>query len=646
MANQDDERRLEAGFSRTRPHANLTALRFAVFAIFALLALRLVDMQILNGKEYAERATNNHIAAERIIPNRGLIYDRNGEALVENTGTFTATVVPALLPNPAIAGGAEARHRIYLEVEAITGVPVLEIQARVAEAEEAGAEQIAIPVARNLSHETALMLSEAAIYLPGVDLVVTPWREYTDPTFSHLLGYIGAQTAEDWATLISDGYAFNEPIGRSGLEAFYQDVLRGVPGSRTAEINAEGTVLNTLGEEPARDGSDLQLSIDSGLQTYMAERLQAALDADGNAKVAAAVAMDPDTGEILGMVSLPGYDNNIFADLENRADEYEDLIEDDRNPLLNHVLSPVAPGSTFKLITAAAGLEEGTLTPSSGISVDSLALEVVGENGVTYYFRDWAVHGYVDLRGAISVSSNHFFYMASCGLLDRGVGGLGSDVEQSAIILGRYANEFGLGQLTGIDIVGSEASGIIPSPEWKRRMKSDPEIFNPGEEEWFYADTCFMGIGQGDVTATPLQIAMMTSAVANGGYLVKPHIVDKIIAPDGTEQEIETEWNRVDVSDEHLQVIREGMLQSVSGANGAARNAAVSGVQVAGKTGTAEFTRPGSPVLLNHAWFTGFAPYDNPEIVVAVYVDIGWGGSVAAPIGGDIIEYYMENVSP
>jgi penicillin-binding protein 2 len=230
-------------------------------------------------------------------------------------------------------------------------------------------------------------------------------------------------------------------------------------------------------------------------------------------------------------------------------------------------------------------------------------------------------------------------YQASCGIPQEGIKGLGDDPEESAVILAYYARAFGLGPPTGIDI-GGEFAGTIPTPEWRKRHYSGPE-FNETDRNWYYANTCFMGIGQDSVTASPLQIARMTAAVANGGHLVTPHVMKEVISPTGdVVQTAKTESQTVPVDAKNLEVIREGMRQCVT--QGACSKAAVDDWAVAGKTGTAEFYK--GDTLLQHAWFTGFAPFDDPEVVVTVYYETGWGGDKAAPAAAAILDYFKDNV--
>lgn len=620
---------------RTRPHGNLGVLRIAVFLLFGILTGRLVQLQIIEGPDYARRARENHIVTQAVLPARGLILDRNGEPLVENTGSYAAVVTPDLLPRLR-----EDRQRVYNRLEEIVAVPALEIARRVEEAEELARGGQSITIARSIEKQKAIMLDEASVDMPGVSLSAAPGRRYLDGTaFSGLLGYIGALEREEYIELRGDGYQLNEFIGKTGLEARYQADLRGTLGLRSNEYDAFGNVIEELATQAPVPGNNLRLSIDAGLQRFVAQYLEDTLQ---EADIAAAVVMSPRTGEVFALVSHPGYDPNIFMELDRREADYRAIVEDHRKPFLNHALFPEAPGSTFKLITAAAGLSEGNVTPATTRYIPSAVLEIKGENGEIYPLYDWKAHGWLNLTGAIAWSSNIYFYQASCGIPQEGIRGLGKNVEASALSLGYYARAFGLGAPTGVDVAG-EAPGVIPDPSWKRRVHSGPD-FNDEDREWYYADTCFMGIGQQDVTATPLQIARMTAAIANGGRLLTPHIATAVVSHDGRlVREIKPESKPVPVRPEHLAVIRQGMAESVSygaGAKGAARS-----VSVAGKTGTAEF----GPIKPDgkrdqHAWFTGFAPIENPEVVVTVYYNLGIGGDKAAPAAARIIDYFMENV--
>ena len=634
--------RPQQGSSRNRPHGNLNILRASILLLFGILTIRLVYMQLINGSDYARRSTENHIVTANILPTRGLIVDRNGEPLVQNVAEYTATLTPEFLPDDKDGNHDEAdkatRYKIFLQLAKLTGAQVLDIQTLVKNAEDDGVAFIPIPIKKHLTQDQAIMMEEATADVPGVKLSITPARNYpAGNAFSHILGHIGLQDVKEAPALRKLGYATNEPVGKDGLEDRYESDLRGKIGYSRVEQDAQGRLITALKTDDAVPGNSLKLSIDAGLQKFVAELLQDSMrDSTGNygdARVAAAVVMSTKTGEVYSMVSLPTYDNNIFAQTDKRADEYKSLALDNvRTPFLNHALSAAAPGSTFKLVTASAALQNGNITPHTPWDVPSVRLEIKGENGVIYDLIDWRAHGRIDLYGAIQWSSNIYMEMASCGILGK-VNGLGKDIETSAVILGNYARGFGLGLPTGIDLYG-ESDGRIPDPAWKKRVTKDPG-------NWYYADTCFMGIGQGDVTSTPLQIARMTAAVANGGSLVTPHVVNEVVDPNGkTVRTVKTETKSVGINPDYLQVVRDGM--RLSAQSGAGKLASQPGLDIAGKTGTAEFKEDGA--TKQHAWFTGFAPFNDPDVVVTVYFDLGVGGDKAAPVAGKIIKYFEENV--
>ena len=644
MSVLDEGYRSPAGRSRNRPHGNLAFLRVAVFVLFGVLGVRLVYMQILNGADYARRSRENHIVEQNILPPRGLISDRNGDPLVGNKPVYSASLVPELLPDDHAV-----RFRIYQKLEDLLGVPAVEIQARVTDAEKANRGGLEIRVKDRLNDQEALVLDEASTEMPGVKLNVTPGRNYLgSEAFAHILGYIGPQRAETRAKYAKAGYDLNEPVGIAGLESMYEQDLRGQPGFNASEQDAAGHLITSLKTSDAVPGNSLRLAIDKGLQEYVYGLLSDTLDdATWHAKTAAAVVMSPKTGEVYAIVTVPGFDPAITADPQNHEAEYQALASDQlRTPLLDHALTPAAPGSTFKLVTATAALETGNITPTTSVDIPSATLEIKGENGKIYALVDWRAQGPgINIYKGIAYSSNIFFYMASCGLLGYGRPGLSSDFGTGAVILGNWARKYGFGSSTGIDLDG-EFDGRIPDPAWKKATHTGPG-FSPGDELWVYADTCFMGIGQGDVTATPIQVARMTAAVANGGKLLTPHVANAVISPDGhVVRTIPVESKDVGASAEHLAEIREGMHQSVDLDNGAGHRVFRSDIDIAGKTGTAEFVDPTTGKFLQHAWFTGFAPFNDPEVVVTVYYDLGVGGDKAAPIASLIFDYFMKNVKP
>jgi penicillin-binding protein 2 len=631
------------GGSRNRPHGNLNVLRVAVVGLFTILVLRLVYMQLINGADYAQRSHENHIRQDNILPTRGEILDRAGEPLVDNVPIYSVTIVPQLLPE-----SEEARNTIYQQVEKISGIPALDMQVRVKAAFAAKTDYISIGFGQNhLTADQAQMLDEAATDMPGVSLTITPGRNYTaGPAFANILGYIGPQRADNRDAYAQLGYDLNEPIGIAGLEASYEGDLRGQVGFTANEQDSQGHPINTLKTKDPVPGNTVKLAIDSGLQNYIAELLQETLqDATWKARNAAAVVMNAKTGAIYAMVSVPDFDPNILAETATHEAEYNALANDVAGrPLVDHATEANAPGSTFKLITASAALENGNITPNTSIDIPNKDMELKDEKGQAFFLHDWRAQGSgINLYKGIAYSSNIYFNMISCGILGK-ITGLDRDFGKGAVILGSMARSYGLGGASGIDLP-DEAFGRIPSPAWKKEHYSGPDYTND-DRSWFYGDTCNMSVGQGDVTATPIQIARMTAAVANGGKLLTPHLADQVLSPDGkVVRTVETQSKQVAVSAEHLNEIRQGMHLGVTDPIGAAhRIEETTSADVAGKTGTAEFFEDGQH--LQHAWFTGFAPYSDPEVVVTVYYDLGVGGDKAAPTAGRIFDYFFKNVKP
>jgi penicillin-binding protein 2 len=332
-------------------------------------------------------------------------------------------------------------------------------------------------------------------------------------------------------------------------------------------------------------------------------------------KTAAAVAIDPRNGEVLAIVSLPSYDNNLFAKGISQED-YKALISDENKPMFNRAISgEYPPGSTFKPLVAAAALEEKTI--NSGTSVNCGGGIHVG----SYNFPDWKTHGSTDVRKAIAESCDVFFYSVGGGWGD--IPALGIDR------IKKYADLFGLGKAGGLDIPG-EAEGFIPDQSWKQKKLG---------ERWYVGDDYHCAIGQGFDTATPLQIANMTATIANGGSVYRPHLVEKIVKPNGTEQEIGSQvLNKNFISKSNMDIVREGMRETIASSSGSARQLADLKVAVAGKTGTAQYGTEGK----THGWFASFAPFDNPEIAMAVLVEGGGEGhSTAVPVTKEVYQWYF-----
>jgi len=593
-------------------------IKALVVLLFGALIVQLVHLQVIRGDEYARQAEINALRELPIPSARGLIYDREGRPLVQNSARFSATIVPGDLPE-------RGETAVYRLLAAALGTPAAEIQAKVETSIDKEGEYTPVVIKQDIKEDTALVLMELEPHAPGLKVLVEPARRYLPgPALAHVLGYVGAISPDEYKQLKEDGYRLQDVIGKSGVELTYESLLRGRPGKKLVKVDAAGRELEVISERLPVDGANVVLTIDLEMQKQVEKILEQYVGPQDNG---AAVVMDVHTGEVLAMVSVPSFDNNIFSGPLSERD-LAALVDSPAKPLVNHAIAErYPPGSTFKTIVGAAALQEGIATPSTTItSRGYILVENEYDPNVVYPFKDWAALGPLDFYGGIAMSSDVYFYYLSGGKADEGFRGLGEER------VARYARAFGLGEPTGIDLPG-ESPGLVPDAEWKR------ETLN---EAWFVGDTYNFGIGQGYLSVTPLQMASAISAVANGGQLLTPHLLKETRDSHGNVlQKIEVKARRkVPVDPGYLQIVTDAMLQSVT--RGVAKPAAVKGLDIAGKTGTAEFGAPrfdGSHET--HGWFVGFAPYDDPQIAVAVFVQRGGGGQEAAPAAAQIFDYYF-----
>ena len=490
--------------------------------------------------------------------------------------------------------------------------------------------------------------------LPGVQVEAVANRAYPQgPLIAHLLGYIGPITAQEFEVLRTDRYRLADRVGQTGIEAAYESQLRGVPGRQQVEIDAAGRELRTLASELPTPGQGLVLAVDLDLQREVQRILQESM---AGARFATAVVVDVHTGEILAMVSLPTYDNNIFAGEISQA-ELDALFTDAGRPLVNHAIADqFAPGSAFKVVTGTAALQEGIVDERTTIrSLGAIEVQNELDPRVTYTFKDTTAGDFSFIRGLAQSSNVYFFYLAGGSpfrrpvpeelltpqqlaeqqaLIDAGViGGAQDFVGLGAERLADWTRTFGVGEPSGIDLAG-EATGFVPDPEWKLRTFG---------ESWGQGDSYNFGIGQGFLAVTPLQMAMITAAIANGGDLLEPRIVREVLDVDGNAVEPfqPRVRRRLDVDPGVLALIRDGMARAVLG--GTAGNAWFPELQVAGKTGTAEFGESTAfrDLFRTHGWFIGFAPFDAPQIAVVVFHELG-AGYLTAEAGGAIMRTWAE----
>lgn len=512
-----------------------------------------------------------------------------------------------------------------------------------------------ISVLELVDRERAFQVAEETYQLRGVHVLQKPVREYPYRDLAgHVLGFLGPIPKLAAENYRARGYEDpNEPVGLNGLEYTYQDSLRGMPGRRLVEVDILGRESRTVNvvREP-EPGLNLYLSLDIRLQRVMHDALARQLEETG-APHGVAVAIDPRDGAMLGMVSLPSYDNNIFS--EGLGEEYQALeVEDDtRRPLYNYAIGGLyPPGSTFKLVSSTAALAENVITPYTTL-VDRGPIYLPNfffpddptqaQEFVSWNHKLNILHGVMTIVEGLGLSNDIFFYYLGGGYPDFMVG-LGSER------MAKWMRLFGFGELTGVDLPG-EVRAFVPDEQWKRLTKA---------ESWTTGDSYNMSIGQGDVLGTPMQVMVSTAAVANGGYVVKPQFVQEKV---DTNNRVHWEYEpvlqeRMPVDPGLLAFVQKGMWHAVNGIAGTAPNSRVEGVTVAGKTGTAEFCaydpeiqdcsdRDDEGNLPFHAWYTAYAPYDNPEIVVTVFVYSGGEGSaVAIPVAQEILQAWFHDLRP
>jgi penicillin-binding protein 2 len=600
---------LHAEAEQFRRRAVLGFLGIAVAVIG--LAAGYFRLQVLQHEEYQTRSEANRIKPRPIVPARGLIYDRNGRLLADNVPAYRLEIVPEEVPDlEATLAGLGALVRLDDE----------DLE-RFRDARRATRGFRPIPLKLRLDEGELARLAVNRHRFPGVEVVPYLTRRYPyGELFSHIIGYVGRVDVADLEAMGDSRNAALTHIGKAGIERYYEPRLRGEIGYEEIETNVEGRALGVLRRHDAKPGTDLWLSVDARLQQAMVD---AFAGQDG-----AAVAVDPATGEILGMVSLPGYDPNLFINGISHTDWQ--ALQAPARPLFNrNVLGGFPPGSTIKPFMALAGLELGLITPEETVhSTGEFFLP-----GQPRGYRDWRPggHGYVNLTESLAQSVNTYYFKLA--------------VELGVDRIDSFFGRLGFGEPTGIDLAG-EIAGVRPSRDWKRRR------FN---QEWFPGDTVNVGIGQGFWVTTPLQMAQATAMLANGGLRHRLHLVrasqSGFNAPKVPEPQ--PPGRQVIKDDANLAAVREGLVAVMHGPTGSGRASAVGATYlIAGKSGTAQRTsRKGLermdpkklPYHLRHqAWFIAYAPADKPTIAVAVLVEHGGSGSgAAAPVARRILDAWL-----
>lgn len=613
----NQERPQERRIGWQPPVWRIVAFIALVLLALAALVARLIEVQIFDGERYRQEALANQIRLIPVAAPRGIVYDRHGTVLVRSRPSFVVGLIPS-----QVTDIDSDLQRLSTAI----GVPIATLRERLLHHrgidyktfDEVVVNEPYGPVvlARDLPVASTARLSELLSDMPGVDLEVQPVRDYPHgPLGSHLFGYVGAITEEEYKTLAHEGYSPNDVIGKDGLEYQYDRYLRGIPGGERVMVNSSGSVVANVASQSPVPGDTLVTNLDWRLQSIVERALSDGIARWGRGRrlSGAVVVEDPWTGGILALASYPNFDPRDFsAERSSRVARY---LTDASEPLFDRAIAAATPtGSTFKMVTGSAALTEGV------VRVNQVVYDSGGWNCGGYYARDIASGGMGNTTfvPALAASSDGYFYRLAWWL--------------GNARLRKYALAFGLNAKSGIDVPG-ENEGNWPTNAWEMRNFGVP--MEP-------SDSCFLGIGQGAMQATPLQIANVASTVINGGTLWRPQIVREIRDPHGAivKSLPPVAIRQVPVTQEALAAVRAGMAR-VTDPGGTAAGLGIDGLPYSGKTGTAETAGGNGP---NTTWFVAWAPSDRPKIAMAVFVDRsgGYGAQVAAPIARDILVKYFK----
>jgi len=588
---------------RRRAGQRLTVLQYVITAVFSMLAVSFWVLQVVQHPKYEELAENNHQRTLALRAPRGLVFDRDGRVLIVNRGSYSISIVRehtkdmnrtiALLASvlgldEASIHGIVDRHRREPVYRPITIV------------QDATLAQVAAVIARRLDFESGVLVEQV------------PTRRYPETLAAHLFGYVGEVSDKDVAE--GDSLKSGDIVGQAGVEKIYNALLMGEDGAKRVVVNSVGREIRTLEEDEPREGKRLQLTIDLDMQEAVEDAIKAT-PFNG-----AAVVLDPKDGAVLAFASLPAYDPNAFAVGIDRA-TWASLNTDELRPLNDRAIQGrYSPGSTFKMAVALAALEEGVITPEFRVSCAGHA---------NFYGRDFKCwkkggHGSVDLRQAIEQSCDVYFYT------------VGNMVGIDKI--NKWATALGLGVKSGIDLP-NEVQGLVPSTEWKRERM---------HEKWYAGETISVAIGQGQVSVTPVSMAVYMATLANGGTRITPHLLKAVDDGSGWKPvPVPAPQSQVSIDQKKLQAIRDGLWGVVNG-GGTGGRARLVGYDVAGKTGTAQvISNTGraaartSKNLRDHGWFVFFAPRDNPQVAGVVFLEHGIHGPNAAIVAHHILETFF-----
>jgi penicillin-binding protein 2 len=586
---------------------HLVLLKVGLVLAIGVLAIRLWSLQIREGSYYRDLSVNNRTRSVLLEPARGLIYDRNGVLLANNAPSFNLYVT---------LEDVKDREALVEGLVRLIGLDETRVRRKLS---ERGSKLAPRKIKGGLTLREAALIESHRLDLPGVMIQAESQRNYfLGSVAAHAIGYVGEISAEQLERSEDDNLHQGSIVGQYGVEKTYDVPLRGRPGQKTIEVDALGHEKRVVATGKPEAGDDVYLTIDVRLQQLAEELL--------GEEAGAIVAIDPANGEVLALASRPAFDPNMLS-RDLTAKQWEEVIRDEGRPLTNRATQgQYPPGSTFKIVMAAAALDTKTVTPHTKIRCTG------GYQFGKRLFKDWKAggHGPMDVRQAIVHSCDVFFYTVGQRM---GIDAIAS-----------YAAQFGLGRETGLDLP-SERGGIVPSSAWKEKVRHEP---------WWPGETVSASIGQGYVTVTPLQMVQLTAIVANGGVVLRPRLVQGVRErATGAYRELPAiETGRMTVRSETLALIQEAMAGVVT--HGTATRAKSALVSIAGKTGTAQIValrngpeKDTPKKFRDHAWFVSYAPVESPRIAVAVLLEhMGHGGTAAAPLAKQLIEAYVKLASP
>lgn len=636
--------------------------RLIVITAFAAVVFKLWDLQIVSSQDYQAEADTNRFRLVQVDAPRGVIYDRAGRLLVRNVPSFAVNIVPGALPEDS-----QKREAVLVKLGQFLNMPVrdTDIDTLLYSGPIEGLGPVAVSgkrtqsiegiirvryngawtpirIASNVARDTAFIIEEAQPELPGVTVVAEPIRQYLEgELMTQILGYEGRipePQLEAYQAITELKYQPDDLVGLTGIEETQEKLLRGAAGQKHIQVDVYEREVSVVAEEPTTPGANIRLTVDVELQREVEKLLREGM-IHANVQVGAAIVLDPRTGEVLASVSLPTYDDNLFSGGIS-YDDFNRLNSDPNHPMVNQAITgQYPPGSAFKVIPASAALQEGLIDASTSLLCQGTLMvpnkyfpDDPTKSQTFFCWQTWG-HGWENVITALRDSCDIYFYQVGGGYKE--FEGLGIDR------LGNYMKLFGFGAPTGIELTG-EAKGLVPTSQWKSQ--------NYGEA-WSLGDTYNATIGQGFDLVTPLQLVNATAAIANGGTLYRPQLIAEVTDAQGrTLKSFKPEVIRqLPISNDVLAIVREGMRQAV--ANGTASLGQVPGIEVAGKTGSAEFAvwdengnliRDAQGHMPTHAWFIAFAPFDNPEVAVIVFLrGAGTGAEMAAPVASNIMRYYF-----